>query len=134
MDHPDEDLPELQLSLRQFVTLAQHLYDPNGQDTDSFVRFILAGRWEGHRVFINARQGASAPSKGQYISRGDIDSVIGITRDLPFRVPLRVFPVPSFRDTLTDNNHITYNPSILSSSKACTNYRILHDKLITSLP
>jgi hypothetical protein len=115
MNYPDEDLPELQLSLRQFVAIAGVLH-AREQDSDAFVRFVLAGRWKGHRIFINSRQDAAAPPKGQYIFRRDFDSAIGVTRDLPFIVPLAVFPVASFRDTLTTDNHIKYNPRSLSNS------------------
>ena len=45
---------------------------------------------------------------GDYQLFRDIDSAIGVTQDLPFRRPLAIFPLPSFRDTLTQDNHVTY--------------------------
>src|SRR5262245_41174959 len=115
MNHPDEDLPELQISLTQFVAIAGQLF-ADGQNSDAFVRFVLAGRLQSHRIFVNARQETSAPPLGQYQLRRDIDSVIGITNDLPFRATLAIFPVPSFRDTLTKDVHVKYTGN-LSSAK-----------------
>jgi len=133
MDYPDEFLPESQMSLKQFVQTAQHLLSLE-QSPDALVRvlrFILAGRLELNgsltRIFINARQGAFPPSI--YQSRRDIDSVIGITRDLPFRIALSIFPLPSFRDTLTKNNHMIYKPSSSSGSQVCSILNPLSSRL-----
>ena len=117
LDYPDEDLCSLQLSLAQFVTLAQALLpselDPC-QDPSVFIRFVLAGRLETPntgsplRVFINAKQGAFPIPVDKYQLHRDVDSVIGITQDLPFRRSLAIFPMPCFRDTLRKDNHVTY--------------------------
>jgi hypothetical protein len=118
LNHPDEDLPELQLTLREFVLASQNVFAL--QDCDAFIRFVLAGRicnnGQQGRIFINARQGAAAPSKGNYQQRGDVDSAIGITRGLPFNVPLAIFPLAPFRDTLTKDNHIKYTSKGISGS------------------
>ena len=38
----------------------------------------------------------------------DYDSLIETTKTLPYLVPLTVWPIPSFRDTLKTSNHVTY--------------------------
>lgn len=112
--HPDEALDALQLSLAQFVELAQALFPSESEpDPIAFIRFVLAGRLEMNarslRVSINAKQGSSPPPVGEYQLSRDFDSVIGVTQDLPFRRPLALFPLPSFRDTLLKDNHVKYN-------------------------
>ena len=119
MDYPDETLHESQVSLQQFVRTAEYLLyqDQTPDNVVRFVRFVLAGRFEldGQqiRIFVNARQAASPPSINAYQDRRDLDSAIGVTRDLPFRVALAIFPLASFRDTLTEDNHVKYNPTSL---------------------
>lgn len=112
LHYPDEPLDFLQLSLAQFVTLSNMLLNMEAADATTFVRFVLAGRLEMNgkslRVSINAKQGAPPPPVDKYDLYRDIDSVIGITQDLPFKRPLAVFPLASFRDTLTKDNHVTY--------------------------
>jgi hypothetical protein len=107
--YPDEPLPSLQLSLKRFVSVAQRLWDAG--DEDVFARYIFAGRLTGEddqrRVFVNARQESSAPPHGEYELRRDLDSVIGITRNLPFIQAMSVFPMASFEDTLKRDNHMT---------------------------
>jgi hypothetical protein len=129
MDHPDEDLLELQTSLEQYLVLAEHLF-ADERRSHAFVRFILAGRLQSDanqaRIFINARQGVSAPPIGAYRTRWDFDSAFGVTRDLPFTVALAIFLLPSFRDTLTDDIHMRYNSSNRSkvSSNCIKNFYI----------
>ena len=117
LQHPDEAQDSLQLSLTQFVAVAQALSPSESephQDPSAFVRFVLAERLEMNqkavRVSINAKQGSRPPPVGQYQLFRDIDSVIGMTPDLPFQRPLAIFPLPSFRDTLMKDNHLKYNP------------------------
>jgi hypothetical protein len=109
MRYPDEPLPSLQLSLKQFVTVAQQLWD--GDELNAFARYIVAGRLVGaddhRRVFVNARQESHAPQYPHYELRRDLDSVIGMTRDLPFSQAMSVFPMASFEDTLKKDNHLT---------------------------
>ncbi|KAG2738365.1 hypothetical protein P692DRAFT_201731319 [Suillus brevipes Sb2] len=113
MEYPDETLSDIQVSLTEFVSVAQHLLKQD--ELEHFLRFVLAGRLRRHdmmaRIFINARQGALAPPLSQYQLYRDIDSVIGITRNLPFKLPMSIFPLASFRDTLTKDNHIKYTLS-----------------------
>lgn len=119
MDYPDETLHESQVTLKQFVRTAEHLLsqDSTQDNVVRFIRFVLAGRFEldGYqtRIFVNARQAASPPSINSYQHRRDLDSAIGVNRDLPFRVALAIFPLASFRDTLTEDNHVKYNPTSL---------------------
>ena len=38
----------------------------------------------------------------------DFDSLIGWSEDLPYEIPLDVFPVPNFRNTLTKSIHLKH--------------------------
>jgi hypothetical protein len=108
MRYPDEPLPEVQLSLQSFTSRAQRILQCEG--VHKFLHFVLAGRLDEqgdtHRVFVNARQSVSAPQEFEYDITRDIDSAIGITRDLPFTTSLAVFPMASFSDTLKKDNHV----------------------------
>ena len=42
LDHPDESLPESQMSLMQFVQTAEHLLS-SGQTPDDLIRFLRFG-------------------------------------------------------------------------------------------
>jgi hypothetical protein len=106
--YPDEYLPSVQMSLQQFCDKAEALLNLS---VDAFVRFVLSGRFcddDGimFRATVNARDGARIPQLGDYNLQRDIDSAIGITHDLPFTVPMAIFPLASFTDTLKKNNHI----------------------------
>jgi hypothetical protein len=113
MQPPDEDLPAIQVSLKEFVSAAERIFtvaDQSNDQQEAFLRFVLAGRLHRNnqlaRIFINARQGVYAPPISEYKLYRDIDSVIGITRDLPFKLSMAIFPLPPFRDTLTQDNHL----------------------------
>lgn len=118
LEPPDEDLPAIQVSLSEFVSAAEQMFLPD--QLENFLRFILAGRLQYRdklaRIFINARQGALVPPISEYKLYRDIDSVIGVTHDLPFRLPMAIFPLASFRDTLTEDNHLKCP---LSCPKVC---------------
>ncbi|KAH9915067.1 hypothetical protein B0H21DRAFT_703417 [Amylocystis lapponica] len=112
MQHPDEPLPSLQLSLAEFN---QRAYDAtfSNRPTSNLdsVRFILAGRTPPHhspaaRVFLNVRQELPDLAMHGYTVTRDYDSVIGITRTLPFTQAISVYPVPPFSATLTKDIHI----------------------------
>jgi hypothetical protein len=109
MQYPDENLPKYEMNLKQFVTSAQILSTAGEQE--NFALLLYAGRMEvdgvKKRVYVNPRQGASAPPAGLYDIRRDIDSAIGVTKNLPFKSPLAVFPMSSFEDTLKKTNHLT---------------------------
>lgn len=127
MSYPDEELVELQLSLKDFVSLAGELVgQPN---SFPFAQFVLAGRIhdmdEQKRILINARIDAVPPAAGPL--RRDIDSAIGITRDLPFNKPLAVYAVASFSDTLTKDNHLRreiHLPGVSSKEFICLDIAI----------
>ncbi|KAG1719121.1 hypothetical protein EDB19DRAFT_1648748 [Suillus lakei] len=112
MQPPDEDLPAIQVSLKEFVSAAEQMFTLGQSDDqlEAFLRFALAGRLQCHnqltRIFINARQGVRAPAISEYKLYRDIDSAIGITWDLPFKLSMAIFPLPAFRDTLTKDNHL----------------------------
>lgn len=107
----DEILEPLYLSLPQFVSRAHDL-SLGSEDAFKFLRFVLAGRLEvdgkERRVFVNTRQGIRPPVQDKYMVCRDIDSIIGVSTDLPYKSSLAIFPMPSFRDTLTEEIHIKY--------------------------
>ena len=109
--YPDETLPSIQMSLPEFTETAQHLlYAPNADPRD-FVQFVLAGRLKQDdgsekRVFINSRDDAYVPGRGEHRQKRDYDSASGTSRDMPFTAAMAVFPVASFADTLKKDNHI----------------------------
>lgn len=114
--YPDdrEDEP-VQFTLSQFVRQAARYFIQmkNTQDPDdeqTFLKFVLAGRRglereEQRSVTLNVTQGQSDIE--DVTTTRDYDSLIGTTKTLPYLVPLTVWPVPSFRDTLTASNHVT---------------------------
>lgn len=115
LNYPDEALDSLQLSLTEYVSIAQALFPSESQpdqDPNVFIRFVLAGYLDINArhlcVSINTKQGALPPPSGKYQQFGDVDCVIGITQDFPFRQPFAIFLLPYFRDKLMKDNHITY--------------------------
>lgn len=122
-EYPDETLPESQVSLEGFIKIAQSLHSQSTaiQATDeAFVRFALAGRiHQSSRVSVNSRQGVPELKTSDCSIQRDFDSVIGITRDLPFSAALAVFPLASFRDTLKTDNHLLFKHSGLPDAEVC---------------
>lgn len=121
--YPDEIFPAFTLSLHEFNEKAYNLLVAEHDDPlkPEFVNLVLAGRCFApsqdeeagqeeeieHRVHINVRQGlASAEDKEFNVTR-DYDSIIGITENLPFRVPLAIYPIPNFKESLSGSIHIT---------------------------
>lgn len=111
--YPDdrEDNP-VQLTLSEFVQEGAEYYHHVGDsDNDdlTFLKFILAGRRgldleEQRTITLNVTQGQ--PDIRNVTTTRDYDSLIGTTKTLPYLVPLTVWPVPSFRDTLKTSNHV----------------------------
>lgn len=103
---PHETLPSEQVSLSQFTSLMQQA--SKAGDQLDFINVALCGRVvldkHAHRVVLNARQGLHHPHSPSFTR--DFDSAIGITRNLPFTAAFNVYPVPSFKDTLTRRNHV----------------------------
>lgn len=107
--YPDEPLNKVQMTLSDFVSRAQVMLE---QDPDEFVRFVLAGRFSaeaghGTRAYINICQGSVHLSDADVTVVRDFDSAIGITKDLPFKHAVAVYPIAPFRETLTRNNHLS---------------------------
>ncbi len=120
---PDQYLAPLTSSLLHFVEAAQDLLvnDPNPR---AFAQFMLSGLWphtsdDGstqasdrgaspdvtwYRSFVNARQGLASPVHPTVV--GDFDSIIGITKHLPFAKAITWHIIPLFKETLTKNAHI----------------------------
>lgn len=110
MRAPDEELPQKQVTLQEFLQIADGLLY-NQQDVFQFVRFMLAGRYTGDgamaRAFVNVKQGlhTGLPDNEVTVTR-DYDSIIGISQDLPYMSALAVFPLAPFKETLKKNNHM----------------------------
>lgn len=105
MQAPHEELPISQLSLQDWVDRASTLV--YNADTDAAVQFIIAGRdhIDGveHRVYLNAAQGLPSLERDEYQVIRDYDSVIGISRTLPFQDSIAVYPLAPFQDSLKPN-------------------------------
>ena len=107
---PDEPLPHVQCSIADIIRHAVALLRDG--ETQLFCQLMLSGRLVlgddfQHRVYVNARQGTQPTFGRDCTFTRDIDSVIGVTRDLPYRAPLAVFPMAPFKETLKRNNHVT---------------------------
>ena len=99
------------MSLTDFTATAQQILRAPNADPRDFVQFVLAGRLKQDdgsemRVFLNSRDDAYVPGRGEYGYKRDYDSAFGATRDMPFTAAMAVFPVASFADTLKKDNHI----------------------------
>lgn len=113
----DRDQNPTQLSLEQFCHKANRLYAALQNSSDAkeaehatrFNQFVLAGRTRnrhgvpGH-VTLNACQGLLEIEE-LTVTR-DYDSLIGISKDLPFTHHLELLPVPPFKLTLKTPNHV----------------------------
>lgn len=116
MDYPNEDLPERQLSLLETVKLhrrAVEVWNEKGNnagvdDRAQCINTILCGRWHDPdlRMSLNARQGALIPDLDDCTVTRDYDSIIGLTDHIPYDAPLSIYPVPSFKFTITRPAHI----------------------------
>lgn len=113
LPYPDEALPAEQISLPTFLQRAEHLLALalKNNDLHPFVEFVLAGRCrqpDGSitRIFLNPRQGIPSPLGPDLQVTRDIDTVIGFSTNLPFCTAMELFPVASFRDTLTEPIHL----------------------------
>jgi hypothetical protein len=110
MRYPDEPIPEIQMSLREFHQTASRIL--NGPDTVyDFCRMVLAGRVDvdgtEHRIFVNARQDLEEIRPSLLTITRDYDSICACTHNLPFIAPFSIFPIPPFREALTSDNHLT---------------------------
>ena len=107
---PDETLPPVQCSIADIVRHAVALLERG--ETQLFCQLMLSGRLaldDGleHRVYVNARQGTQPTFGRDCTFTRDIDSVIGVTRDLPYGASLAVFPMAPYREPLRRVNHVT---------------------------
>lgn len=116
MEYPHEPCVSSQLSIQQFVDRAQEVLANEDSDdaVSDFVRFALAGRDVSHaeqkRIFVNARQHVDTVLPHQYSIRRDYDSLIGITRSLPFNDTLYLYSFPPIREAMqpSDNPHVKF--------------------------
>lgn len=142
----DRESNPIQMSFHAFCLKADALYVHLQEDTATeadeafaakeFYRFVLAGRSrtnenESCHVTLNACE--DLPQNIQYEVSRDYDSVIGLSRDLPYNNHLELTPVPPFIYTLKMNNHmdgIAYSAvSSLHPSYCLKIYNKLHSSL-----
>ncbi|KAG1861501.1 hypothetical protein DFJ58DRAFT_657457 [Suillus subalutaceus] len=118
MEYPDELDDPVQLTMEDFVGQSQDMFTRAHDGLQSevdFIRFALAGRVgpeadeevDRCQIRLNAQQGiAPIPPRPESTITRDIDSVIGVSRSLPYTTALSIWPVPPFRETLTKDNHV----------------------------
>ena len=80
-------------------------------------RYFDENRQIERRIFLNPREEAAMPPRsatyaycdeGHYRVHRDYDSMFGMTKRLPYSRSLHVFPIASFRDTLSRPVHLSY--------------------------
>ena len=116
--YPDEDLPKLTLSLKEFNDIAYRLLDhslSNAVDPKhhTFVNFVLSGRYTDpednlqKRINIDVLKDVT-PTRDieDFKITRDYDSIIGISNNLPFTIPIAIYPIPPFDQSLTKSNHL----------------------------
>ena len=111
MSYPDEYLPVLCLGLDDFNRRAFSFLEQ--ENFPQFIGLVLGGRTMDngklHRVVINPILSSASLMKSVKLTRyGDVDSVIGVTTQLPFTCPISIYPVPLFNRTLQKNVHVQY--------------------------
>jgi hypothetical protein len=106
--YPHDDLVATeQVSLLDFTRTALEMSQVNPDDWLSYAKYVLAGRsTDDHFITVNALQEAHSPDINECNMTRDYDSIIGVSHDLPFLVPLSIYPVPPFQDILRKDNHI----------------------------
>ena len=119
--HPDFRLPREEMSLRRFNRIAREILTGQGDEVYEYVLAVLAGRYytpnnELKRIVIDPLRGLTHPTACAYddvptedefkISR-DYDSILGFSDTLPYKVPLAIYPVPPYKETLSKAVHIT---------------------------
>ncbi|KAG1893085.1 uncharacterized protein F5891DRAFT_1196806 [Suillus fuscotomentosus] len=104
MEYPDEVDDLVQFRLDQFLGQSQDMFTRVRDDRRSeidFIRFVLAGRIgpeadeevDQCRITLNAQQGIPhVPPRPETTITRDIDSVIGVSRSLPYTTALSVWP------------------------------------------
>ena len=108
--YPDEQLPSVTYSIQEFNARAKAILT-GGARIPEFVNFALAGRVvDGvgqKRVTIDVfKDCEQLQGRDDVTTTRDYDSVIGVTRNLPFCGPFSIYPAPNFRDCLTRSNHL----------------------------
>ncbi|RPD52010.1 hypothetical protein L227DRAFT_568886, partial [Lentinus tigrinus ALCF2SS1-6] len=108
MNYPHEYLPIRQVGLRDLYKDSEPMIQ--NMWSEDLALLHLAGRYSDgnniQRVFVNPSQGMDRASRANCTLTGDFDSLIGFTRDLPLKMPLSIYPVPLFSETLTRPVHV----------------------------
>ncbi|TFY53993.1 hypothetical protein EVJ58_g9127 [Rhodofomes roseus] len=133
----DAHLRRRQLSLEGFNQLVNGIWNKpenvGGKLDYELIQAILAGRAYNsdrereERLFVNARMGHAMPEYVEHFDdppdathygvTRDIDSMFGMTRDLPYTCAIHVYPVCDFRQTLKKDIHITWPVRINGATK-----------------
>ena len=81
-----------------------------------FTSFVLTGKSQDNpdeRFVIEAMSSAvSHLMTGQMLVTRDYDSLIGVTRDLPYNRAVYLYPIPRFEDTLSKDNHLVHTITV----------------------
>jgi len=101
-----DDLDTRSYSVAEFCETAQNLLE--SEDSASFVRFVLCGRYQNHQVVVDPIQNRLDPER-KIKGLRDFDSLLGICEDIPVRSPLTLFPLAKKDDTLNTNIHLNYS-------------------------
>ena len=121
----DRDEPHsATLSLGHFGRVMQDASVNNDIDPVDFVRLALAGKYDNDglqsKIYVNPLHHVDSPSLDAVTITRDYDSMIGITRSLPFSTFVTIYPVVPFKETLKRDNHIRYTiVRFIRSSIAC---------------
>jgi len=98
------DLPLQDYSMLSFCQTAKRLL---AVDQEAFVRFVLCGRYEDHRVILDPLIDTVDPEDTINITR-DFDSLLAIVEHLKISSDLALYPVAKKEDTLTTDVHFTH--------------------------
>jgi hypothetical protein len=111
--YPNEWYPTEDWTFRRFHQTARAYLHANRPDAlNYFLKLVLAGmalNEQGETIRVRLTPEAETPyfnSLDGVIAVRDFDSLLGVSRDLPFIQSFSIFPVPSFRDTLVKKNHL----------------------------
>lgn len=115
--YSDETLPVVTLSLREFNDQAHFILNSNRHHPRyfDFVNFVLAGRIPledgtiGRVKLDPIKDLDDMSNQDSVIVTRDYDSIIGISTKIPFTVPVAVYPLANFRDSLRRTNHLTHS-------------------------
>jgi hypothetical protein len=98
----DEQLPSRSYSLKEFADEGMRLHALEDDDGSKFCEFVATGRHpeELHQVALLPDLDEPNHRDISITVMRDYDSLLGVSKDLPYNKNLEVFPVASWHDTL----------------------------------